>query len=584
LLCLLLPATDIPVFRLDRPDQTDERILSVLKQVGTGSGNDVARSIVGGLDSYLTTYTRPGEDGRPGPPDFSGGSYFYPANPGEEPTDEQLSQDVVESYAISVQLTLAALGFTQILKSTVVREETRAAINSVEERCRTRLSAALMGLLRSFSISVFTVDSNEGQLLLRTVNQDNLPPNLVADDLRRALREPAAGLRDLDLGVDPETLQRLDNPDLLFECGWSWGITETAPPVKIGSVADETDGPAENLPYLYFTIVALDSIAELDSDRTRLLNLLNEDQLTMATGLRLRFTLTQNYWATIASFGRGRWPLEDIPWKTTDGLETDFYSLLVASISARGLAAQRGNDSKLARLGNVLAELANRARITRRPFADDPALLLHAPGVTVRLEGPGLDDGPPIHWVGTDFAQLLLKRSLAVAELITTVESRTQLLELVDRLWDHIDQRRLNLVDDVRLRDVHLWDQPKAVFPTADVAVFQHVSWHHTLRVVESLVIAAHLVDSEPLTGDTLRPLAKELLAEAEHLYDKELLAGSTESGRKLRDDLDQIIERVRRAREVSDERPGSAIALLTLALAELDKLAAARTTRGKQL
>jgi hypothetical protein len=74
------------------------------------------------------------------------------------------------------------------------------------------------------------------------------------------------------------------------------------------------------------------------------------------------------------------------------------------------------------------------------------------------------------------------------------------------------------------------------------------------------------------------------MLAEAEHLYDKELLAGSTESGRKLRDDLEQISERIRRAREIMDERPASSVALLTLALAELDKLMAARTTRGLHL
>ena len=164
---------------------------------------------------------------------------------------------------------------------------------------------------------------------------------MVADELREALRETAARLRDLDVGN--ERPEKLENPEMLFECGWTWGIADGAPEIEFAQDAgQQRPGYAHNAPYLYFTVVALDGIAELDSDRTRLLNLLNEDQLRMATALRLRFDLTQAYWATIARFGRGRWPLEDIPWCTTDDEESDFFSLLVTSIAVRGLAQQRG--------------------------------------------------------------------------------------------------------------------------------------------------------------------------------------------------------------------------------------------------
>jgi hypothetical protein len=64
------------------------------------------------------------------------------------------------------------------------------------------------------------------------------------------------------------------------------------------------------------------------------------------------------------------------------------------------------------------------------------------------------------------------------------------------------------------------------------------------------------------------------LLREADHLFDRELLSGS-EAG--LRGILQGIRAKLRRAWEIKDERPGSAMGLASEVLRELEGLAAAR-------
>ena len=135
----------------------------------------------------------------------------------------------------------------------------------------------------------------------------------------------------------------LENQGRLFECGWSWGIVDGAPEVNSASdVGAQPAGVAEARPYLYFTVGALDGIQDLFSERTRLLGLLNEEQQRLARALQLRSDLTRRFWTKIATFGRGgRWPLEDLPWRTTDGGESDYYSVLLTSIVIEGAASER---------------------------------------------------------------------------------------------------------------------------------------------------------------------------------------------------------------------------------------------------
>src|SRR5262249_33656437 len=149
----------------------------------------------------------------------------------------------------------------------------------------------------------------------------------------------------------------------------------------LDEVGTQPEGLAPTRPYLYFTGVALDGIEDLFSDRTRVLGLLDEKQSLLAAALQLRTTLTRRYWATIAMFGHGRWPIEDIPWTTSDGGESDYFSLLVTSIAVQDLMLRRATDVDLRRVYQILADLASLGRITRRPTGDDAAVALHTPGV-----------------------------------------------------------------------------------------------------------------------------------------------------------------------------------------------------------
>ena len=373
LLCLLMPATQVTAFNLDRPDETAEEMIRALRPLGNAT--EIPRTLIGVLREYFTKYS--GEDGTP---IFSGSTYFASGGVGK-PSKDQLDLDIVDSFAMSVTLSLAVLGFLRVLRAAVRREESKAEIDALESQASVRLSAAMVGLLRSFTVNVFDVDSQFGQALIRTVNQANLPQRQVVSQLRRELRQTIASFREILIGSGQ--VSDLDSPDRLFECGWSWGIVTEAPPIETDEpVGEQPKGAAQDAPYLYFTVIALDAIEDLFSERTRILGLLNDEQQRLSRALQLRWELTRSYWATVATFGDGhRWPLEDIPWRTTDEDASDYYTLLVTSLAVKGLARERGSDAELARVGMVLAELANRARITRRPFDNDPALGLHSPGV-----------------------------------------------------------------------------------------------------------------------------------------------------------------------------------------------------------
>jgi hypothetical protein len=563
LLCIMHPATEIPQFRLDRPDQTREEIAAALKPLG--GPNRIPQVLVKGLIDYFNKYALPD-----GTPTFSGGTYFSTSSTTRQLTAEQLDLDVVESFASSITLTLATLGFAQIFRESITQPKLIQEVDTLERLARLRLTAAMTGLLRSFTVKVYDLHTEFGEALIRTVNQGNWSAGRVVEELRLALRDTIAGLRDLTVGLGADLAESLDQSNMLFECGWSWGIIEQAPTVDFVAPGLQRQGVAENAPYLYFTVQALDGIADLFSQRTRVLRLLDDEQLRLAGALQLRWDLTQAYWSVIASFGPERWPLEDIPWRTTDGEESDYFSLLVTSIAARGLTQRRDTDSGLDRLGQVLKELANRGRITRRLTQNDSSVLLHTTGVATELVG-GEALGPTLTWVATDFAPLLLKRVIRIALFINDIELRAQMLDLADELYLHMARRRLRSG-----AGAGLWDQPREIYPDV-IEMYDHPSWHHTVRMVESLVFAAELAVSHPLRSEPLSALAKSLLAEAEHLFDQEQIAGSSEAAVPMRSALQRHRVKLRRAREVMGDKPGTSMALTLDVLRDLDELAAAR-------
>lgn len=565
LLCILLPATQIPGFRLDQPDVTEADVLHVLQPLGDRV--DIPRRMIAILTEFMHRYQD--EDGVPR---FPGGSYVG-AEEEVLARGEVGAPDVVESFSASVTLTLATIGFCKVFVTSLTRPELIKEVTELENLSRRRLTAALVGLLRSFAINVFPPDSDYGRNLLRAINQAASPETAIIERVNRELRDVRAGLRDY-ITIGSGQNEDLD-PSRLFECGWSWGTIEKAPKIDFVDDTVQRDGLAINAPYLYFTVVALDGIADLFSARTRLLGLLEEEQQRLAGALQIRWELTQAYWAVIGSFGDGRWPLEDIPWRAVDGGESDYFSLLVTAIVARDLAQRPDPDVSLSRLGRVLSELANRGRLTRRPYKDDPAMLMHTPGVRIALELESPVPGFDLHYSATDFAPLLLKRIIRVAGLINKVELRQDLIDLADGVWASTAQRKIR---EGPARD--LWDQPGNVYDSITTR-YDKPTWHHTLRVVESLVFAAGLAATHPLRSDPLANLTQDLLAEAEHLFNQEQLAGSTEAGLAMRRRLETIRLRLERAREVALDKPGTSFAMAVLVLNDMDELAAARSDVG---
>lgn len=563
LLCLMFPASELPAFGVDQPDKTADDVLAALSLLGDSV--EIPKTLIRIIRQYLDTYT-----GDLGQPVFSGGSYFKSSLADEDPTKEQQRLDVVDSFSMSVTLMLSVLGFLKVFRRSVRREDLLHQILDVEERASKRLSAAMVNLLRSFAINVFEPGSTPGRALLRSVNQTGAPERRIIKDLQQDLTEVRAGLRDLNIGSG-QTEEDLDNPNLLFECGWSWGIVKEAPEISTPlDVGPQPSGIAPNEPYLYFTVIALTAIADLFSERTRVLGLLNDHQLHLANALQRRWDLTQAYWSKIAMFGRDRWPLEDIPWRTTDEAESDYFSLLVTAVVVEDLVRNRASDAVLARVAGVLEELAVRARITRRALKDDPAVRMHSPGVAYKLDGSDAL-GPPMHWLSSDFSVTLLKRTIRVASIAQSTQLRERLLKLADEVWEHVAQRRYRggVIEG-------LWDQPANVFVEAEPAGDQP-SWYFTERVVECLVAAAKAGGEPPLRSPQLATIATAMLSEAEHLYDQEQLVYSTASGQALQPQLRRIGVTLHRARDIVRTRPGSAIALVSECLKELALLAQAR-------
>ncbi len=318
-------------------------------------------------------------------------------------------------YATSINLCLAILGFLLQYRERGARGDWVARVDKVLPRVRERLTAALTGLLRSFTMNVFSLDSDDGRFLIPMLNQEGRPDPAVISEFNQRMQVVRGRLREARLGV--ARAEDLDNPNLLFEIGWTWSIADDAPPFhlededqSIGEIAgSQRKGYALSKPYLYFTLVALEAIELLSAERVRVLGLLDARQERLASALFIRRDLTQIYWSNLARFGTARWPLEDLPWRTLDGVESDYLTLLVCAVLLQDLARREANEDDLRRLQPLLSELANRGRITRRSLNNDQAVEIHYPGLRISLDGAEVL-GPPLDWRLTDFSPLLLRR------------------------------------------------------------------------------------------------------------------------------------------------------------------------------
>jgi hypothetical protein len=565
LLCLLLPPQKLPDIRYDRPDQTQADVYTTL--VGFGGPVEIPQRIVGLLGDFLGRYSDPAS----GLPTFAVGNYLT-TEPGDEsqPSPEQLQLEVVDSFSTSIVLCLSALRFLRSYRQQVQRKSYLEEIARVEIATQKRLTAAMAGLQRSFTISVFESTSPEGRALRENVYPGSNHPDVVKR-IREELTTVEAGLTEL--GVNAEQVEDLKlSPNKLFECGWSWGVVQGSDEVKTVTGVFSQPGYAEPFPYLYFTVVAVDGIRDLLAEETRLQGLLNEEQRALTNTLKLQWELAQRYWSTIATMGEQRWPVEELPWRTTAEAESDYYSLLVLSLVRHALGDRNAPQADLTRVGRVLEDLADRGRIRRRPLANDPALDLHQPGRWVHLGGATQvgPDAPRVGWRLGELSSLVFGRALALAAQVNDSREQARLVALADDAWEHLKRRRLS-----HGRGADLWDDPANVFPS--LTHRDEPSWYHTARVVQCMGTAADLIRSDPPPGQTLAAIAAELLAEAENVFDREQLRGSGEAGPALRESLNRQSINMNRARQMLRTQPGTASAHLLEVLRELDKLSAAR-------
>jgi hypothetical protein len=319
LLCILWPATQDPRYRLDTPDRTDEQVLEPLEPIG--DRDSAPLRLVRAQLAYMTRYH---EDGTP---TFHSGA---PATAGH---------DCVESFAIGLKLSLASIGFVRVLRTALTDPDALAECKQLEELASDRLTAAMVGLLRSVAVTAFDDDSEAGAALYRLIGQEHRDRQAVLDEYRSEIAELRARvLEDMTIGsIAPNGSDRMP----YVACGWTWGVIAGTPVIDTSSrFGEQPDGAAASVPDPYFTWVAVDAIAELTAPRTRLLALLDPEQSRIAQSLQLRMELARFYWSKLATFGDHRWPIERLPWPAD---QADYSSVVIAAIAVSDHASRYGN-------------------------------------------------------------------------------------------------------------------------------------------------------------------------------------------------------------------------------------------------
>ncbi|RJO77951.1 hypothetical protein D5S18_06655 [Nocardia panacis] len=572
LLCLLYPATEITAFALDQPDDMADDIRTVLSPLGEETR--IGGALVVMIEEYFTRNTAPG-----GAPRFAAGSYLRSADAGT-PSGEQYQLEVVDAYSMSLSLCIAALRFLRVFQRFVDKQVRREAkelsvrIRELLPQISIRLTAAMTGLVRSFVVHTPEPKSEAGQAILGMLNQTGASEDsVIAGIARRLDRVRVQMANDVKLGQTPD----IDLADdlLLFQCGWTWGIDQKATPIDFVDQGISTQlGYAASRPDLYFTIVALDGINDLTARRTREMDLLNDEQRQLADALELRWDLTQRYWSAVARYGAGRWPLEDFPWRTSDGEESDYYSLAISAMVLQDFINRQTTD-ELPQVVAVLDQLARRGRIISRLTPGDSAGAMHFPGLSIPMPGSaGIGDGPPLQWVVPDFATLLMKRALSAWRLSGDVATRDRLMSLAEATMDHLNARRI-ASGPAR----GLWDDAARVAQVGDndeaSGEVLQPSWYLTERVVECLVAADRNYRQPPLAMTSMISRAIEMRSEAEHLLNQEMLeVGDPDVSQTM---LERIEQQLDEARRLLSEQPATAFSLAEQALLQLHELAYAR-------
>jgi hypothetical protein len=568
LLCLLHPMNEIETFLLHDVKADSDVDLALRPSFRIRSR--IPAAIVDICQGYFARHT----DVESHQPVFTGGSYLHLYNedePDQKVTERQLGLEVVDSFSMSITLCLAVLAFT---KTRAGLEHNAAALKKVatlEEAASRRLTAAMVGLIRCFVVNAVYQDDPQGKVMLESLgrSQPDVGSDVLVERFHERLKRTRARLRsNVSLGI-PE--QSMPADEQLFEIGWTWGVAEGAEPVDFTAdlAIASSEGLADTRPYLYFTVIALDGLVDLFSSRVRELELFTPDQTRLVEALRVRWELTQRYWSAMARFDTDKWPLQDLPWRTSDGEESDYYSLLVTSVLIKDFDDRRPPQSDVEKAVTILTELAGRAKITRRLTNRDPAMALHWPGTRLRLIGSE-QLGPLLAWHAYDFTPVLLKRSCQAMRLTLDAEAREDLMRLAEAAMDQIERRRID--DGIQQG---LWDDVSGI--GAAGGRLNGPSWYFTERIIEALVTAAQAYNEEPPRTDAMYELLIGLLSEADHLYNQQLMATDLGDTSMRAMELEIVGVLIAQARSLDRARSATGTALAQQALIKLNELGQAR-------
>lgn len=568
LLILLLPTllTQPPLLALPQigPDANAELLaLSHLNKLGgSGVGHDAAcgwsiddvaalqfRLLVL-LDDFFTRWSA--EDSTPL---FTAGSYISPA---EEQEEAAGSAHLVDAASMSVSLCLAAFTVCSAFQRTRQGAGMAADPNvpnpqamlaeKVLELAHQRLEAALELLIASIAVSRLDLRDDKQAPYRRFLAGTGDEDSDDSDRALRALTRRFGGVAQAlaNAGIDLEQIGISSGGDAgdFFECGWSWGPNRvglgllsamTDADAVEGAVADRQGPLAAPVPYLYFTVVALDGLVDLWSERVRNLGVLRGRERELVGRLREFWEITSQYWSILATLPRDdRWLIEDVPWRTSDGAESDYFSLLVLSVAIEHLRSGESLGDDVIRLIGVAEELAARGRLTRRVMTNDPAVPLHLPGVSISLE---LDSGKEApggtlgsftlmgSWRAADFSPLLMKQAARLLAIAPEAESWLRSDQLVSLSWHHLQRRRFS-AEGLWDNTLGAWDEtgagagatgPEATADVAEINRERQPSWYLTERVVEALVSYSAAM-RRPLPSAELDSLNEVLVAELQRL------------------------------------------------------------------
>lgn len=567
LLCLLHPMNEIETFALHEVKAESDVDLAL--RPSFRSRSRIPAAVVDICQGYFTRHT----DKATGQPVFAGGSYLFPFDETQttEVTDQQRQLEVVDAFSMSITLCLAVLAFTKTRKTMEHDVADLDRVKQLEAAASTRLTAAMVALIRCFVVNAMYRDDAGGIVMLESLgrSQPDVGTEVLVERFHERLKRTRARLRsNVSLGIPERSMPKEEQ---LFEIGWTWGVAKGAEPVKFikGLAIAASEGVADTRPYLYFTVIALDGLVDLFSARVRELELFTTEQTRLVEALRVRWELTQRYWSAMARFDTDNWPLQDLPWRTSDGEESDYYSLLVTSVLIKDFDDRRPPQSDVAKAVTILKELAGRAKVTRRLTARDPAMALHWPGTRLRLIGSE-HNGPLLAWHAYDFTPVLLKRSCQAMRLTLDAETREDLMRLAEKAMDQIDARR---IEDGPQEG--LWDDVAgigAVGGSADTP-----SWYFTERIIEALVTAAQAYGEDSPRTEAMYDHLIGLLSEADHLYNQQLMVTDIGDTSKRRMELDVIDVLISQARALDRARSATAVALAQQALIKLNDLGQAR-------